>query len=158
MTRSKLILFALFLSLFGSTIAQDPGDTLRVKVLDYSTDNRDTLVQFPESGSYEKILLRYNMRCTDALVSTGTDRNLGCGEWDYSCNTFVVDSSKIENRPSTHPEYVISAFDDDEFYYTDIPTNDYFRFEQLYYRYHIRFRSGADYYEPHVHGYAMLRR
>lgn len=110
--------------------AQNPGDTIKVKAFHYGSNNRDTTVNFPDFSTitFEKILMRYSMRCKGALVSTSTQRNLGCGEWDYSCNTFVVDSAKVEEVAATTPEYTISNFKGNSFKYTAKPVYDYFDF------------------------------
>lgn len=126
-TQLFIILFLLPSLLQG----QSPGDTIVVNALDYSSRSRDTLVSFPDNGlTYEKIILKYGMRCKGGLVSTGTERNKGCGEWDYSCNTYIVDSSKIEEVPSLHPNYIISGFTGDTFLYTTRQTHDYFQYVQ----------------------------
>jgi hypothetical protein len=122
------IAFIVVLSFFPSRIfAQKPGDTLRVKTFHYASNTRDTMAYFPKGNlTFEKIILRYNMRCKNGLISDGTNRNKGCGEWDYSCNTFLVDSSKIETLPQTAPKYVISNFSGSVFNYTRNPVCDYY--------------------------------
>ena len=105
--------------------AQSPGDTIRVKTFHYASNTRDTLAYFPSGNlTFEKIILRYNLRCKNGLVSDGTNRNKGCGEWDYSCNTFVVDSSKIEALAQKAPQYVIWNFSGSSFNYTQSPVSD----------------------------------
>ncbi|RLD48742.1 MAG: hypothetical protein DRI88_02415 [Bacteroidetes bacterium] len=47
--------------------------------------------------TYHKILMAYNMCCKDGLVSVPGNTNLGCGEWDYSCNTYITDSAKVNS-------------------------------------------------------------
>ncbi len=124
--------FVLFLTLiFGGLSsllhAQNVGDTIRVKTIHYGTNNRDTIANFPEGNlEYEKIILRYAMRCKNGLVSDGSNRNKGCGEWDYSCNTFIVDSTKIEIIPQTAPKFVVSNFSGNQFSYTTKPVYDYY--------------------------------
>jgi hypothetical protein len=81
--------------------------------------------------------MKYNMRCKNALVSTSNQRNLGCGEWDYSCNTFIVDSSRIENAINTHPNYIISSFSGTTFNYVTQPTYNYYNFLQTNVTYSI---------------------
>lgn len=105
----------------ASTEAQD---TIWTKVFNYQSVTRDTLVQFPEGdhNQYEKILMYYSMRCKKGLVSTSSNRNLGCGEWDYSCNTNVVDSSATDSLKATHPNFIISGYEEDFFPYTTQPT------------------------------------
>jgi hypothetical protein len=74
--------------------------------------------------------MKYNMRCKSGLVSTGTQRNLGCGEWDYSCNTYLVDSSKVEDDLKSHPDYSISNFSGTSFDYVSQATYDYYNYSQ----------------------------
>ncbi len=68
------------------------------------------------------------MRCKDAQISTSTERNKGCGEWDYSCNTYIVDSTRIEKVASTHPNYIIGNVDSDVFDYTTQQTFDFYSY------------------------------
>ena len=122
------IAFIFVLSLIPSRIfAQQPGDTIRVKTFHYASNTRDTMAYFPKGNlTFEKIILRYNMRCKNGLISDGSNRNKGCGEWDYSCNTFLVDSSKVETLAQTAPKYVISNFAGTTFNYTNKPICDYY--------------------------------
>ena len=107
--------------------AQNAGDTIRVKTFHYGTNNRDTIANFPDGKlEYEKIILRYAMRCKNGLISDGSNRNKGCGEWDYSCNTFLVDSSKVEVIPQTAAKFVVSNFTGSQFSHTAKPVYDYY--------------------------------
>jgi len=108
--------------------AQSMGDTIFVNVLDYQSTTRDTTVAFPDIDdlSFEKVILKYSMRCKNGLVSTSQNTNQGCGEWDYSCNTYLVDSSRIEEVSATHPNYIITGFNGESFDYTSTPTYDYY--------------------------------
>ena len=128
MTRYLLIISVLLFSgLYAS--AQNPGDTIKVRTFHYGSNNRDTVAVFPSGNlTYEKIIMKYSMRCKNGLISNGTDRNLGCGEWDYSCNTYIVDSSKIEEANSTQAKYVISNFTGSSFPYTAKSVYDYWDF------------------------------
>lgn len=117
------------LAMPSQLMAQNAGDTLRVKTFHYGSNTRDTLAYFPEGNlTFEKIILRYNMRCKNGLVSDGSNRNRGCGEWDYSCNTFLVDSSKVENIAQTAPQYIVSNFNGTLFNFTSKSVSDYFDF------------------------------
>ncbi|MDP3929400.1 MAG: LamG-like jellyroll fold domain-containing protein [Bacteroidota bacterium] len=127
----KLYLTLSFLLVSLMLFAQNPGDTIKVKTFHYGSNNRDTIARFPSGNlTFEKIIMKYNMRCKNALVSTGDNRNLGCGEWDYSCNTYIVDSSKVEEVAATLAKYVISNFTGTNFAYTTKPVYDYYRFTQ----------------------------
>lgn len=134
MTKLKLF-FTLFTIAFCSLPkclkAQKNGDTLFVKAWNYGTNNRDTTISFPsKSLTFEKIIMRYSMRCKNGLVSDQTNRNKGCGEWDYSCNTFLVDSTKIETVLQTTPSYVISNFTGNSFKYAKRVIYDYYDYAQ----------------------------
>ena len=109
--------------------AQSPGDTIRVQAFDFNSETRDTLIQFPVDPnlSYEKIILKYGMRCHDALVSTPANRNLGCREWDYSCNTYIVDSTKVETQSAFTSSHFITNFEGTSFPYVETPVYNYLR-------------------------------
>ena len=115
----------LFIFLIISIKPSFSQDTLWTQVFNFQSTTRDTMVNFPEGDhtQYEKILMYYTMRCKKGLVSTGTNRNLGCGEWDYSCNTNVIDSSMVDSLQATHPNYIISGFNETFFPYTTLPTH-----------------------------------
>ncbi len=108
----RIIFFLFILALFGKneTSAQAIGDTIKVQAFKYSSSSRDSTIIFPNlpNVKYEKILMRYAMRCKGALVSSGSQRNLGCGEWDYSCNTYVQDSSRIDSIDASVQRYVVN--------------------------------------------------
>ncbi len=129
-SKTNIILAIFFLTILhfpNFIVAQKPGDTIRVKTFHYGTNTRDTLAFFPTGDlPVEKIILRYNLRCKNGLVSDGSNRNKGCGEWDYSCNTFLVDSSKIESIAQTAPKYTISNYKGKTFNYTIKPVSDYY--------------------------------
>jgi len=101
-------------------------DTITVQTLTYDSAGRNYMFSFPNlpSGSYEKILMMYSMRCKDGLVSDGTNRNKGCGEWDYSSNTFITDSSLTDSTLNTHPSHIISGFSGSTFKYRNTKTYD----------------------------------
>ena len=92
------LFFILSISIFGQTVTE-------VQSFIYSSTTRDTVIEFPtaDHNTYEKILMVYSMRCKDALVSTSAERNKGCGEWDYSCNTYITDSSRCLLYTSPSP-------------------------------------------------------
>ncbi|MFY8109031.1 MAG: LamG-like jellyroll fold domain-containing protein [Bacteroidia bacterium] len=127
----KILLILLLFAIGYSSNAQNIGDTIKVKTFHYGSNNRDTFAIFPDNNlSYEKIILKYNMRCKNGLVSNSTNRDQGCGEWDYSCNTYIVDSSKVEEVLSTQPNFVISNFTGNSFKYALNAPYNYYRFKQ----------------------------
>lgn len=127
----KKVLISLLILIGYQSFSQVTGDTIVVKTFKYGSTTRDTAIQFPNtSTTYEKIIMRYNMRCKNGLVSTSSQRNLGCGEWDYSCNTYIADSSRIEIEPLTTPSHIISNFTGTVFPYTTLQPYDYYNYNQ----------------------------
>lgn len=103
------------------------GDTTVVQTLRYDTTMRAGVFHFPDDTNltYEKIIMVYGMRCKGGLVSTSTNRNQGCGEWDYNCYTSLIDSSQTDSLRIVQSRYVISGSGDTVFYYTTHPVYDY---------------------------------
>jgi hypothetical protein len=134
---SKLVLALFNILIFANiSFGQNPGDTIVVNTFNYNmtygSGIRDTTVLFPNQPGlkFEKILMQYNMRCKNGAVSTGGNTNLGCGEWDYSCNTYVHDPSRTDSVISTTPSHTISGFSGTTFNYTTQPTYDYYQYTQ----------------------------
>lgn len=121
-------LLLLTIGLLGSLtlIAQD---TVRVQTLTWDDDVRSGFYTFPDdpSVSYEKILMRYNMRCHNGAVGNG---NVGCREWDYSCNTFITDPTLKDSILRTHPSHQISQFTGTNFPFQNGPYYIYTQYEQ----------------------------
>jgi hypothetical protein len=124
----NLLLICFTANLFGQQI----GDTIKISAFKYGSNTRDTAINFPNNAnlSFEKIIMKYNMRCKNGLISTSQLPNQGCGQWDYSCNTFIVDSTKIETVLNTAPTHVISNFSGNTFVYTSQTIYDYYNFTQ----------------------------
>ncbi|MGB0917779.1 MAG: LamG-like jellyroll fold domain-containing protein [Flavobacteriales bacterium] len=121
------LLFTILLA--NITLAQD---TTLLQTLTFDSTSRAYTFTFPDGAQdYRQILMRYRMRCKNALVSSGSNTNLGCGEWDYSCNTFITDSASTDSVKATHPNYTVSGFSGSSFPYTTQPTYTYFSFNQL---------------------------
>ena len=118
------LLFILILS--SGMYAQD---TLKVQTFTWDDDHRSDFFDFPDDDqvTYRKILLRYNMRCHDAAVGNGS---VGCYEWDYSCNTFITDPTRVDSTAATAPDYTISNFSGSEFPYNLLPTFSYTVYHQ----------------------------
>ena len=136
-----LIAFSAFL-LATASFAQSPGDTLVVSSFNYSQTYsinqwspgiRDTMIDFPNDPnlSFEKVLMLYNMRCKGGNVSTSTNRDLGCGEWDISCNTYITDSTRADSTKASHPSHIISGFSGTSYDYTTNPVYNLKRFIQI---------------------------
>lgn len=128
----KLLSTLSFLVLTWFSIAQD---TTEVQAFSYSSLNRDTVIPFPAAGpSYERILMSYNMRCHGGTVSSSGNNNGpnqgGCGEWDYSCNTYITDSSRVDSVLSFTPDFSITGFSGTSFSYSGVPTYSFLRTTQ----------------------------
>jgi len=128
----KNIFYLCLIFITSNLMAQQLGDTIKIKSFKYGSTSRDTMISFPNNPnlSFEKIIMKYNMRCKNNLVSTQTLRNQGCGEWDYSCNTYIVDSTKVEQDLRNAPSHIISNFSGTNFIYTSQIIFDYYNFTQ----------------------------
>ena len=126
--------------------AQNPGDTIVVQtfVHDAYTDGngnttislsspRDTTAYFPVDTNltFEKIIMSYNMRCKDNNNNNpgGTSR-VGCGAYDYSCQTYVHDSTRIDSVLSIQASHSISSFNGSLYNYSISPVYNFYQYEQ----------------------------
>ena len=123
-TLQTLITFCVILFSCHSSMAQN--DTTWVQTLTFDSVGRSYYFDFPEGdhNEYRKIIMQYRMRCKDALVSDGANRNKGCGEWDYSCNTYITDTLIQDSLKATHPSHIIRGFSGTSFPYTTQPLYD----------------------------------
>lgn len=103
-----------------------------VSTFTFGNTSRSGVFLFPNNPNktYDKIKLLYRMRCKNGLVSTTTFRNQGCGEWDYSCNTYITDSSLIDSVKATHPSHIISGFSGTSFNYAAGVTHQFTEYRQ----------------------------
>jgi hypothetical protein len=125
----KLVLLFSFLCLNLAVFSQD---TVWVQTFTWDSAGRVGNFDFPDepANSWQKITMLYNMRCHDVAVGSG---NVGCREWDYSCNTFIIDSTLIDSTRFTRLDHFITDFDNQagiEFRYTTQPVFSYYRFNQ----------------------------
>jgi hypothetical protein len=132
----KLILICILVCFAWTVSAQVAGDTIITSTFNYTqtASSRDTLIQFPNlpGVTYEKIYMLYNMRCKNGLISPGVagQTNIGCGEWDYTCNTYIVDSTKVDSTKAKHPSHIITGFTGTTYNYTTQPTYTYYQYTQ----------------------------
>ena len=123
-----VLLILLMLLLMQNDIFAQAIDT--VSTFTFSSTNRSGVFQFPDdpSKSYHKIKMLYRMRCKNGQISTSANRNLGCGEWDYSCNTYLTDSSRYDSVKATFPDHIISGFSGTSFPFSLTPTYNITRY------------------------------
>lgn len=127
MNRLSCALVICFLSISG-IFAQD---TITIQTFDWTSDTRNDVFEFPNdpNQTFSKILMTYNMRCHDNAVGNG---NVGCREWDYSCNTFITDSSRTDSLLRFHPDHLISGYAVGEtFEYTSQPIYSYVQYDRI---------------------------
>lgn len=124
----RFLLACLLLIISYSLSAQE--DTIRVQTLTWDDDFRSGYYQFPDEPDqqFRKILMRYNMRCHDNAVGSGS---VGCREWDYSCNTFITDPTRLDSAQATHPSHLISGFSGTDFDFSDAPYFNYTQYQQI---------------------------
>lgn len=124
--RKKLVLLLLLTLPAVAAMAQD---TVIVQTLTYDSTTRAGVWDFPsDTNSWRKVIMQYSMRCHDALI--GNANGIGCYEWDYSCNTIITDSSRIDSSKQTAPSHVISNFSGSQFDITNAATYAYYDYLQ----------------------------
>lgn len=128
----RIFLSALFLLIITAVSAKPSGDTTVVNTFTFSNPARNGMFHFPDDTTkrYEKIIMLYKMRCKNGLVSTSSNTNLGCGEWDYNCYTYIVDSTQTDSLAASTSNYAISNWTDTVFAYTPIPLWNYIQSNQ----------------------------
>lgn len=130
--RKALSLASSFVALLVAFSSKAQQDTIVVQTLTFDSTGRNYNFTFPDNpaGSYQKILMQYRMRCKGALISDGANRNKGCGEWDYSSNTFITDSSLVDSTKQTHASHEITGFSGTSFDYRNTATYDLLKREK----------------------------
>mgnify|MGYP001363146982 CR=1 FL=1 len=131
----KYIFILSILFVVSNAFSQNTGDTIIVQTFihDAWTDGngnstgsgeRDTVAYFPNNPNltFEKIIMSYNMRCKDNVnTNPGGNSRLGCGAWDYSCHTYIHDSSRVDSILNFTPDYIISNFSGSNYSYSINP-------------------------------------
>jgi len=141
--KKVLISFIIALLFPNFILSQEIGDTITVRSFNYtqtygvnqwSPGIRDTVIDFSDLPdiSFEKVLMTYNMRCKDGKVSPPIQgqTDIGCGEWDISCNTYLHDSTRVDSVRNTHLNFAITGFSGTVFPYLNTPVSDKHVFEQ----------------------------
>tara|TARA_B100001142_G_scaffold330264_1_gene397429 strand:- start:982 stop:4509 length:3528 start_codon:yes stop_codon:yes gene_type:complete len=140
----KLYLACITFFLWNNICAQNTGDTIIIQTFihDAWTDGngnstgsgvRDTIAHFPTDTSltFEKIIMSYNMRCKDNVSSNpGGNSRIGCGAWDYSCHTYIHDSTRTDSILSFTSDYIITDFSGSIYNYSINPVFNYRKFLQ----------------------------
>ena len=149
MKKTLHLIIGIFISFQSS--AQNIGDTIIVQTFihDAYTDGagnttislsapRDTIGYFPNDPNltFEKIIMAYNMRCKDGIINTsgGTTR-YGCGAYDYSCHTYVHDSTRVDSILNFTPDHIISNFSGNTYNYSNTPVYNYYHYAFNYLHY-----------------------
>ncbi|HEX5317461.1 MAG TPA: LamG-like jellyroll fold domain-containing protein, partial [Candidatus Kapabacteria bacterium] len=134
----RLLLFPILL-LFAHPAAHaqtQPLDTVVVQTLTYDSIGRAGVYQFPDTGTFEKVIMQYSMRCHHALVSNSTKTEQGCGQWDYNCETYLWDSTRTDSLDNIAPSAVISNYPaNTNFPYTTKATSSITRRDEKLVRY-----------------------
>ncbi len=120
----------LFLAVLVISSVAHAQDTVIVQTLTLDSVGRNGYFSFPgksDASLFEKVIMQYRMRCINGDVRTNRTMATGCGEWDYNCETYITDSSRIDSLRSEWPSAIISGFNGTSFPYTDQPTQSYIK-------------------------------
>ncbi len=126
--------------------AQNPGDTIVIQTFVHDAWNdgngnttisvsapRDTIGYFPNNSNltFGKIIMAYNMRCKDNNNNNpGGNSRVGCGAWDYSCHTYIHDSTRIDSILSYQVSHSISSFTGNNYNYSITPIYNFYQYPQ----------------------------
>ena len=69
------------------------------------------------------------MRCKDNNNNNpgGTSR-IGCGAYDYSCQTYIHDSTRVDSVLNFTPDHIISNFSGNTYNYSNTPVYNYYHY------------------------------
>ncbi len=112
--------------LFALAVAGMAQDTITVQTLTFdSITTRRGIWQFPQEGSFRKILMKYTLKC-DALTQHD---NYPCGEWDYlTYNIIHRHTGAYDSTLLFHPSFtLIGGRTLDSLLLRDEPTYSYHR-------------------------------
>ncbi len=100
----RLITFILIASCLKLIAA--PGDTTYVKTFTFdSIHTRRAVFNFPETQSWEKIIMKYTLKCSPLTPWDSYD----CGEWDYTTFTNVYEHTGVlDSTQYTHSKYMLN--------------------------------------------------
>ena len=119
--------FCLVLVCFTNVIfSQSPGDIIKVQAFTFENNSREMVLDFPDDPNlkFQKIELKYKMRCKNGLISTGSERNKGCGEWDYTNNTYIIDEGYLSEEVESVDEYILTNYNQNSISYVSDPVYD----------------------------------
>lgn len=122
-----LLQFCLAFVCFTSAVfSQSPGDVIKVQAFTFNNNARTMTLDFPNDPNlqFQKIELKYKMRCKDGLISTSSERNKGCGEWDYTNNTYIVDEGYLSEEVKSADEYLLTNYNQNSISYVSNPVYD----------------------------------
>ncbi|MGB2116067.1 MAG: LamG-like jellyroll fold domain-containing protein [Flavobacteriaceae bacterium] len=124
--KTVLQLCLVFVCFTNAIFSQSPGDVIKVQAFTFDNNSREMVLDFPDDPNlkFQKIELRYKMRCKDGLISTVTDRNKGCGEWDYTNNTYIIDEEYLSEEVDSADEYILTNYNQNSISYVSEPVYD----------------------------------
>jgi len=113
------LLLVVILSGFTLQSHAGPGDTTIVQTFTYGSIQNAKFLFPPETNSYSKILMYYNLKCNP-------NQNPACGEWDYTTHTFLYDYlGTYDSTQMFQPTHVANGASPDTFMYMMTPSWDY---------------------------------
>lgn len=115
----KFLLALTFLAPF--CVFSQVGDTVVVQTFTYGSPQNDWFVFPPDTGSYEKVLMYYKLKCNP-------DQSPACGEWDYLTYTFLYDhTGELDSTLYTAPSFTVGSQSPDTFMYMNSPSYSYWQ-------------------------------
>lgn len=99
------------------SFSQSANDTIVVQAFTFGSSQDSTIVFPDDTTRFEKILMRYKLRCPYSVQ---------CGEWDYLTYTYAYAPTGImDSVMHIAPSYVVNGASPDSFLYSNTPTYNY---------------------------------
>ena len=131
----KIILFIIFVNVvFGKLIVED---TLIIHPITWETSSPqgwnaqyEKIIKFPDKDTqWRKIFLIQTLKCD----STTQGDQYPCGEWDYSCHTYIHDSTRIDSIRYKTQSHTIVNYTGMSYNYSTTPVYNYFYIMLFFY-------------------------
>ena len=110
----SLLLLASLLCIQQISFSQSANDTIVVQAFTYGNSQDSTIVFPSDTIRFEKILMRYKLRCPYTVQ---------CGEWDYLTYTYAFQKTgQWDSVMHLAPNYTVNGLSPDSFAYSNTAT------------------------------------
>ncbi len=117
--KKLLFLTVVLVTMSVSAAVANPGDTIVVQAFNFGTPQNAWFVFPSDTTRFEKILMRYTLKCNPAQTPP-------CGEWDYLTYTYLYDhTGLLDSTLINQPTYTVNGSSPDSIMFSNSPTFSY---------------------------------